>query len=258
MGKPQPLLLAAAGCCAIGGTAFVAAPSAGAGAPAASLRGAAAATKAPAEVSGPSGTSTVLASGLLAVSAIVGRRQKHKTVRSAAEEGAKTEKIEVFNPAKEPGVTLPLMYFDPAGFAKMGDRAGFRNLRVSELKHGRVAMMAALGTVIQHNIKFPGFDEVPGGIKALITPPGTYGFIVLLAIAGGMELVVWKQDDDKEPGNFGDPLNFGMYQEEWRNRELNNGRMAMISILGIILAELVSGLDGVEQIWKPIGQLTVE
>jgi hypothetical protein len=36
-----------------------------------------------------------------------------------------------------------------------------------------------------------------------------------------------------------------------RNKELNNGRMAMFSILGIILAELVTGKDGIQQFGLP-------
>lgn len=38
------------------------------------------------------------------------------------------------------GVTLPMKYFDPLGFAKEGDREGFYQLRAAELKHGRIAV----------------------------------------------------------------------------------------------------------------------
>lgn len=164
-----------------------------------------------------------------------------------------------FDPAKQPGVSLPLMYWDPAGFCKVGDKEGFRNYRVAELKHGRVAMLAALGAVMQHFIKFPGFDQVPCGIEAVITPPGTYGLVVLVLACGVIETQVWTQDPEKEPGDFGDPAGVGQYYEEWRTRELNNGRMAMISILGILGAELATGKDGVDQIWgTTVGNLPVE
>jgi hypothetical protein len=43
---------------------------------------------------------------------------------------------------------------DPAGFSKKGDEAGFRNHRAAEIKHGKVAMMAVLGGVAQHCVKF--------------------------------------------------------------------------------------------------------
>merc|ERR1712008_92293 len=62
-----------------------------------------------------------------------------------------------FNPSKQVGAMAPLGFFDPLGFAKVGDKKGFNNLRAAEIKHGRVAMMAALGAVVQHFVKFPGF-----------------------------------------------------------------------------------------------------
>ena len=63
--------------------------------------------------------------------------------------------------------------------ASRWDEAGFRNLRASEIKHGRAAMMAALGAVVQHYVKFPGFEGVPAGLDAVITAPGTYGALVM-------------------------------------------------------------------------------
>ena len=35
------------------------------------------------------------------------------------------------------------------------------------------------------------------------------------------------QDPNKEAGDFGDPLGLGQYNEEFRNKEINNGRFAM-------------------------------
>ncbi|CAK9023520.1 unnamed protein product [Durusdinium trenchii] len=122
----------------------------------------------------------------------------------------------------------PLGFFDPAGFSKVGDKENFQNLRAAEIKHGRVAMMAALGAV-------------PAGIGAVTTPPGTYGFAALLLLSGAMELAVWTQDPNKEAGDFGDPLGLGQYNEEFRNKELNNGRFAMFAALGIISADLLTG-----------------
>merc|ERR1719215_2436247 len=55
-----------------------------------------------------------------------------------------------FDPAVQLGAMPPLGYFDPAGFCKKGDESGFRTFRAAEIKHGRVAMMAALGAVVQH------------------------------------------------------------------------------------------------------------
>ncbi|CAE7254605.1 FCPB [Symbiodinium microadriaticum] len=152
-----------------------------------------------------------------------------------------------FDPAQQVGALPPLGFFDPAGFSKVGDEVGFKNLRAAEIKHGRVAMMAALGGVVQHYVKFPGFDSVPAGMGAVTTAPGTYGFVALFLASGAMELAVWTEDPSKEAGNFGDPAGLGQYNEEMRNKELNNGRFAMFAALGIIAADLATGKDAMQQ-----------
>jgi hypothetical protein len=152
-----------------------------------------------------------------------------------------------FDPAAQIGATDPFGFFDPAGFSKKGDEAGFRNLRAAEIKHARAAMMAALGAVVQHYVKFPGFESVPSGLSAALTAPGSYGFVALFAVAGILELSAWTESDDKEPGNFGDPAGLGQYTTDMRNRELNNGRFAMFAAMGIIAGEIVTGKDAIEQ-----------
>merc|ERR1712066_133285 len=104
-----------------------------------------------------------------------------------------------FNPAYQIGVTEPLGFFDPLGFCKVGDEAGFRSLRSAEMKHGRVAMMAAVGAVSQAAFQFPGFEGVPKGLGAVFSPPGTYGFVVLVLLSGALELTIWKDDPAKGP-----------------------------------------------------------
>merc|ERR1719376_1906860 len=153
-----------------------------------------------------------------------------------------------FDPAVQIGAMAPMGYFDPAGFCKKGDESGFRTLRAAEIKHGRVAMMAAVGAVVQHYVKLPGFEKVPAGLSAVTTEPGIYGFGALFLLSGAMELAVWTQDANKEPGNFGDPVGLGQYTEDMRNKELNNGRMAMFAALGIVAADLATGKDGIEKL----------
>merc|ERR1719215_1503549 len=101
-----------------------------------------------------------------------------------------------FDPAVQVGAMPPLGYFDPAGFSKKGDESGFRTLRAAEIKHGRVAMMAALGAAVQHYVKFPGFEQVPSGLSAVLSPPGSYGMVALF-LAGALELGVWTEDSSK-------------------------------------------------------------
>ncbi|CAE8721616.1 unnamed protein product [Polarella glacialis] len=158
------------------------------------------------------------------------------------------EKAAPFDPAQQIGAMAPLGFFDPLGFSKKGDKAGFNNLQAAEIKHGRVAMMAALGAVVQHYVKFPGFESVPTGLGAVTTAPGKEGFAALFLVSGVLELAIWTQDDKKEPGNFGDPAGLNMYNPEMREKEINNGRMGMFSAIGIIAAEALSGKDGMNQL----------
>jgi len=182
-----------------------------------------------------------LGAGALGASASA-RTSKARTGRAAEERvGGK------FSPAVQVGVTDPLGFFDPAGFSKEGDEAGFRNLRIAELKHGRVAMMAALGAVAQHFLVPSTAPGLPAGLSAATTPPGSYGFAALFLLSGALEFTLFKQEGNKEPGNFGDPAGLGDYSIDSRNRELNNGRFAMFAALGIISADLLTGKDAVQQ-----------
>uniref|UniRef100_A0A7S2G4H8 Uncharacterized protein n=1 Tax=Alexandrium andersonii TaxID=327968 RepID=A0A7S2G4H8_9DINO len=117
--------------------------------------------------------------------------------------------------------------------------------------------MAPIGAPLQHWVKFPGFETVPSGLKAVITPPGTFGFAALVLISGILELFVWTQRDERPVGDFGDPAKIGYLvpsesgevdSPDFRNRELNNGRFAMFAAIGIIVAELATGKDAVQQL----------
>lgn len=185
------------------------------------------------------GMALVGAAALVARTTTSSRRPVQKVVRAAS--GGS------FDPAGQIGAMAPLGFWDPAGFSKVGDSEGFRNLRAAEIKHARVAMMAALGFVVQHYVKIPGFESVPAGFAAVTTEPGTYGFAALFLLSGAMELGVWTEDPSKEPGDFGNPAGWGEYTKDMRNKELNNGRFAMFSAIGILLAEIVSGKDAIQQ-----------
>jgi len=151
-----------------------------------------------------------------------------------------------FQPSKQVGAMAPLGYFDPLGFAKVGDEAGFQKLRVAEIKHGRVAMMASVGLLGQHFIRFPFFEKAPAGLKALASGEGFLGFLALFVASGFLELA-WREEDGREAGNYGNPFGINMYNEEMRNKEISNGRFAMICVLGIFSAELASGKDAIQQ-----------
>jgi len=155
-------------------------------------------------------------------------------------------------PSEQPGAVAPMGFFDPLGFTRdplmtfKGDPNGFKHLREAEIKHGRVAMMAATGSVMAKYVKMPGFEDVPTGLAALNTSTGAAGFSVLLLGVGLLEAWRWK-NPMAPPGSYGDPFSFGQYTEEMRNKELNNGRMAMFAVTGQLVAELATGLDPVQQ-----------
>mmetsp|Transcript_36627 Transcript_36627/g.118320 ORF Transcript_36627/g.118320 Transcript_36627/m.118320 type:complete len:270 (+) Transcript_36627:21-830(+) len=218
------------------------------------LRGA---NSVPETVAQPHGSASAL--GLVGASAVgavmLGRSGRARASGVARRAEAEVEKPQTFDPAKQLGTTMPLGFFDPLNFTKVGDEDGFRKLRIAEMKHGRVAMMAAVGAIIQPLVHFPGFKDVPSGIEAVLSPPGTYGFVALIVVSGLLELVRWKDDENAMDsiGDFGNPLQLGIGQPwgatvEMRNRELNNGRAAMFAILGIIVAELATGENGIEQL----------
>jgi len=154
-----------------------------------------------------------------------------------------------FDPALQLGGGAPLGFFDPLGFCKVGDEEGFRTLRSAELKHGRVAMMASVGAVFQALL--PG--EGPKGLGAVASAPE--GLAALVLVSGALELTIWKDDPAKgveSIGDFGNPLQLGIGEplgesEDMKNRELNNGRAAMFAVLGIIVAELATGKNALQQ-----------
>merc|ERR1712008_76635 len=102
------------------------------------------------------------------------------------------------------------------------------------------------------------FQLSPSGIGAASpeAPSAAYVGLIIL-IAGIIELRA--NDDNREPGDFGDPFGFaqayGYGTEEvaqWKNFELNHGRLAMIGFLGAVSAEVASGFDAVDQ-WNMVG-----
>ena len=93
--------------------------------------------------------------------------------------------------------------------------------------------MAALGAVVQHYVKFPGFESVPSGLAASITAPGSYGFVALFAVSGILELGAWTESDNKEPGNFGDPLGLNQYNQEMREARQQNSPLQVQVLLHV-------------------------
>jgi hypothetical protein len=158
------------------------------------------------------------------------------------------------------GVTDPLGFWDPLGFStdcKPGKLLFYREV---ELKHGRVAMLAALGILVGENFHplFGGDIDVPAYVAFQQTPLQTFWSAVVIAIGIPEMFTVftfvepnendslWMMKEGRTPGDLGfDPLGLKPQDPEefkiMQTKELNNGRLAMIAAAGMIAQELATG-----------------
>merc|ERR1719310_421853 len=83
------------------------------------------------------------------------------------------------------GVSAPMDYFDPLGFSTTVDAGKLLFYREVELKHGRVAMLAAMGIVVGENFHplFGGDIDVPAAFAFQQTPLEAFCPAVVAAIA---------------------------------------------------------------------------
>jgi hypothetical protein len=158
-----------------------------------------------------------------------------------------------------PGATAPFGFFDPVGFSTDVSEGRARFYCEVELKHGRLGMLAALGFLVgeQFHPLFGGNVDEPSYLAFQQTPLQTFWGGVLLAISIAEVFSVftfnspfggepWTIRSDHEPGNLGfDPLGLKPTDadelKEMQNKELNNGRLAMLAAAGMIAQELVTG-----------------
>ncbi|EEC50289.1 protein fucoxanthin chlorophyll a/c protein [Phaeodactylum tricornutum CCAP 1055/1] len=142
--------------------------------------------------------------------------------------------------------------FDPLGFS---DNFDMKWLRESEIKHGRAAMLATVGFVMQQFWTLPGMVHVDDSNLA----PGAAGISPMLQIVFGMGALEWWtnkgkvtmedmfSDSSREPGNLGfDPMGMSKNKskeeaEAMQLKEIKNGRLAMLAIGGMIHHNWVTG-----------------
>merc|ERR1712216_494996 len=155
-----------------------------------------------------------------------------------------------------PGVLPPLGYFDPAGFATDIDKNKLLFYREAEIKHGRICMSASLGFLVAERFHpvFGGAIDVPS-VAAGKDPRLLPFWAAIFLISGGVESQSFDRAsygtdgelaDGVEAGDIGyDPLGLLPSDpeelEEIQNKEILNGRFAMISLTGMIVEELVTG-----------------
>ena len=174
-----------------------------------------------------------------------------------AQTGKATVALNAFE--DELGAQPPLGFFDPLGMLN-GDvsQERFDRLRYVEIKHGRICQLAFLGQVVTRaGIHLPGsinyagdsFDSYPNGIAALFGPDSipTAGLVQIISFIGILECAFMRDVEGTGNEFVGDFRNgyidFGWdtFDEEEklskRAIELNNGRAAMMGILGLMVHE---------------------
>jgi len=163
------------------------------------------------------------------------------------------------------GINAPTGFFDPLGISTNLDYGRLLFYREVELKHGRICMLAALGILVSEKFHplFGGDIDVPAYVAFQQTPLETFWYAVAAAISIPELLSIkdyqepapgWTYKDrltftmkeDRVPGDLGfDPLGLKPNDPkeflELQNKELNNGRLAMISVAGMIAQELATG-----------------
>jgi len=159
----------------------------------------------------------------------------------------------------ELGVQAPVGFWDPLGLCKDGDAEAFKRRRATELKHGRVSMIACIGYITPVYFHWPGycspsqgvvFDDVPNGLAALGKVPGV-GWLQMILFCGLIEKGLFVHDPTRAPGDFenggvlGVPNGSSLPEGDQRKRKLNaeiaNGRLAMMAIIGMFYQDGLTG-----------------
>merc|ERR1711948_223947 len=145
-------------------------------------------------------------------------------------------------------------FWDPAGFTSDGNVENFARRRQTELKHGRISMLATMGYITPEITgKFPGylspsaglkFADIPNGLAAISKVPAA-GWGQIVAYAAFCEL---SQDQSAgtsaAAGDFGWKLLTSSDPEALKgklNAEIANGRLAMMAIIGMFFQDGLTG-----------------
>jgi light-harvesting complex I chlorophyll a/b binding protein 1 len=158
----------------------------------------------------------------------------------------------------ELGAIEPLGVYDPLGWME-SEPESFERRRAVERKHGRVAMMAVVGCIVHNNhIVYDGFispsnnlkfSDIPTGIQGIFSVPSA-GLAQILAFLGLVEVAWWPASNysgDYGVGYFGNDILDPEEKARKLNVELNNGRAAMMGIMGNMVAEELTGQTMYEQ-----------
>ncbi|CAK0829754.1 unnamed protein product [Prorocentrum cordatum] len=201
-----------------------------------------------------------IANGRLAMMAIIGMFFQDGLTGSAWGDWALYTDSPLRAYENELGVQAPVGFWDPAGYCVDGSAADFTRRRVTEIKHGRVAMWACMGYIVPEYFKWPGFlsptagikfTDVPNGLGALSKVPA-YGWVQMIAFAGALDTGFFVYDESREPGDYANggvlgvpnasgPMEDKDARKTKLNAELANGRLAMMAIIGMFFQDGLTG-----------------
>uniref|UniRef100_A0A7S1VE26 Plastid light harvesting protein n=1 Tax=Grammatophora oceanica TaxID=210454 RepID=A0A7S1VE26_9STRA len=144
-------------------------------------------------------------------------------------------------------VELGYQVWDPMGLADMGSEKTLKWFRASEIKHCRVAMLATCGWA--HTCNGWGkieYDDGPLGSDPWVAMEKTpaMGWVQIFVTAAIVETltetVLGTHYLNTEDG-WVNPLMFDNVDPKMKEKELKNGRLAMIGIFSFFLGSLVPG-----------------
>jgi hypothetical protein len=149
-----------------------------------------------------------------------------------------------------PGAIKPTGYFDPLGFSKGKTLKEMNVYREAELSHGRIAMAACLGWLVQPQFhpmaSYLGITHAEDPIKSLYETPviGWAQVAVFIGLVEWLKIGISKMDGYKA----GDYVMSSQWTDnsdagwlDYQQRELSNGRLAMVAIMGFWIQDLLYG-----------------
>ena len=142
-------------------------------------------------------------------------------------------------------------FWDPAGLSADGSVENFQRRRATEIKHGRIAMLATMGYITPEITgKFPGYLSPSAGLKFADIPNGLAA-ISKVPQAGWGQILLYmaycEVSQTQEPGTAAYAGDFGFKvltssdpaeKTKKLNAEIANGRLAMMAIIGMFFQEV--------------------
>merc|ERR1711943_63355 len=195
-----------------------------------------------------------IANGRLAMMAVIGMFFQDGLTGSAWGDWALYTASPLRAFENELGVQAPVGFWDPAGFTADGSVENFARRRQTELKHGRISMLATMGYITPEITgKLPGYLSPSGGLKFADIPNGL-GAISKVPNAGWAQIVAYcafcelSQDQSAgTPAAAGD-FNFKVLtssdaaeKQKKLAAEIANGRLAMMAIIGMFFQDGLTG-----------------